>query len=109
MASHVGCRIFEENFPVPKEVKIVAEAMNRDYLDFVTAGEDFELLVTGTESAIDTVERAFKDIPDSPGLTRIGEIIDEPFGMHLARVDGTIINPAETGWDHFRNGDVKNG
>ena len=106
-ASRVGCRIFEERLPVPPEVKMVAEAMNRDYLDFVTAGEDFELLVTGDEGAIETVEKAFSEHADAPKLTRIGEIIDEPFGMHLARVDGSVLNPGSMGWDHFVSGKHK--
>ncbi|MCX6645271.1 MAG: thiamine-phosphate kinase [bacterium] len=76
-ASHVGCRIFEEKLPVPPEVKIVAVAMKRDYLEFATAGEDFELLVTGDESAIDTVDKALKAYKSAPKLTKIGEIIDE--------------------------------
>lgn len=104
-ASKVGCRIFEERLPVPDEVKIVAKALRRDPLEFITAGEDFELLVTGDETAIDTVENALRSYEHAPKLTRIGEIIDEPFGMHLARIDGSVLNPASLGWDHFRKGD----
>jgi thiamine-monophosphate kinase len=103
-ASHVGCRIFEEKLPVSPEIKIVAKAMKKDYLEFATAGEDFELLVTGDEGAIDTVDKVLKADKNAPKLTKIGEIIDEPFGMHLARVDGSVLNPANLGWDHFRRG-----
>jgi thiamine-monophosphate kinase len=103
-ASHVGCRIFEEKLPVPDEVKKVATAMKRDYLEFATSGEDFELLVTGDASAIDTAEKALQSEANGVKLTKIGEIIDEPFGMHLARIDGSILNPSDLGWDHFRLG-----
>lgn len=103
-AGSVGCRIFEERIPVPDEVKKIAEILGRDHLEFATAGEDFELLVVGDESAIDTADRAIRESDNESGLSKIGEIIDEPFGMHLARVDGSVLNPAMLGWDHFRKG-----
>jgi thiamine-monophosphate kinase len=103
-AGSVGCRIFEERIPVPDEVLKVAEILGRDHLEFVTAGEDFELLVVGDESAIDTADQAIRESDNESGLSKIGEIIDEPFGMHLARVDGSVLNPAMLGWDHFRKG-----
>jgi len=102
-ASEKGARVFEEQIPVAKEVIETALLLGRDPLEFVNSGEDFELLITGDERAIEYVSGVLREYPDQPKLTVIGEIIDKPFGMHLARVDGSVINPAELGWDHFKD------
>ena len=104
-ASETGSRIFEENFPVYKGVYEIANALGRDRLEFVTAGEDFELLVTGDREAVEIVMGIFAEEPDQPSLTIIGDIIDAPFGLHLARTDGSVLNPLQLGWDHFHKGD----
>jgi len=102
LASRVGARVFEELIPVSDEVLKVAEALGRDHLDFVNSGEDFELLVTGDRKAVESAARILAN--ESPGLlvSIVGEIIDAPFGINLARVDGSVINPSQLGWDHFR-------
>jgi len=100
-ASNVGCRIWEEQIPISNEVLAVAEAIDRDHLDFVNSGEDFELLITGDEKAIELAVEVFRDNGLDLDLSIIGEIIDQPFGMHIARVDGSVVNPASLGWDHF--------
>ncbi len=104
-ASETGSRIFEENFPVYKGVYEIANALERDRLEFVTAGEDFELLVTGDREAVEIVMGILAEEPDQPSLTIIGDIIDAPFGLHLARTDGSVLNPSQLGWDHFHKGD----
>ncbi len=100
-ASGVGCRIFEERFPIAEEVDKAAKALKRDTLDFINGGEDFELLIVGTEKAIEYVSNVLEEDPDQPEITSIGEIIDPGLGRHLGRIDGSIVNPSLFGWDHF--------
>ena len=101
-ASVVGARIFEHDLPISKEVSEVSEALGRDPLEFVMSGEDFELLVTGTRAAVEYLSKYMEEEGTGPGLTVVGEIIDQPFGINLARVDGSVVNPKDMGWDHFR-------
>ena len=100
-ASNVGARIFEKDFPIADEVLQAAKALDRDPLELVNGGEDFELLVTGTQAAIEYVSQILSEDPDQPKLTIIGEILDPNLGRHLARTDGTVIDPSAFGWDHF--------
>jgi len=102
-ASVTGGRIFEENLPVSDELRKVCEASGRDAMEFIMGGEDFELLVTGTFEAVEYISKHLTEQGVGPGVTIIGEIIDIPFGIHLARVDGSILNPTSMGWDHFRD------
>ncbi|MFH1676573.1 MAG: thiamine-phosphate kinase [bacterium] len=101
-ASGVGARIFEQNFPISDEVREVAKILNRDVLDFVNGGEDFELLIVGNGGSIDNVSKSLEEFESEPKLTIIGEIIDPAFGLLLARSDGTVVNPSSMGWDHFK-------
>jgi thiamine-monophosphate kinase len=102
-ASATGVRIFEEKIPYSENLLEVAHALDRDPLEFVNSGEDFELLVVGTDQAIESAIHLFDNHPDKLKLTAIGEILDFPLGRHLARFDGSIVSPSELGWDHFRN------
>jgi thiamine-monophosphate kinase len=109
-ASGVGFRMREDAFPIRDEVLEVADLFGRDVLEFVNAGEDFELLFTGELNAIEHVASVLAEDPTQPPITIIGEILDKPLGMHLLRNDGSVINPSELGWDHFKcDGGAKSG
>ena len=101
-ASRVGARLREEFIPVDESVLKVAEALERDPLEFINGGEDFELLFTGTREGIEYVATVLAGDPRQPPVTIIGEIIDWPFGLNLLRRDQTVVDPAKLGWDHFR-------
>ena len=101
-ASGVGARIFEDNFPISHEVREAAKILNRDVLDFVNGGEDFELLIVGNGGSLDNISQILEEYESEPKLTIIGEIIDPAFGLLLARSDGTVVNPSSMGWDHFK-------
>jgi thiamine-monophosphate kinase len=101
-ASGTGARIMEETIPVNEDVKSLCRLMGLDALQFINGGEDFELLVTGDYAAIEHARKVFENDPDQPSLTIIGEIIDHPFGINMARIDGSVVNPANLGWDHFK-------
>jgi thiamine-monophosphate kinase len=102
-ASGTGFRMREDAFPVRDEVMEVARLLGRDPLEFVNGGEDFELLFTGELDAIEHVASVLAEDPTQPPITIIGEILDKPIGKHLLRTDGSIINPSELGWDHFKS------
>ena len=101
-ASGVGARMREDLFPIRSETLEVAEALNRDPLEFVNGGEDFELLVVGAEGAVRNAAKVLSDDPAPIPVTILGEIIDPHFGMHLLRVDQTVVDPSSYGWDHFQ-------
>jgi thiamine-monophosphate kinase len=101
-ASGTGFRIFEEKFPVSPELGKAASALGRDIIDFTTGGEDFELLIAGTEEAVNFAIETFASDIDLPSLTIIGDMLDKPLGMHMLRSDGNVVNPSDLGWDHFK-------
>ena len=92
----------EDTVPVSDDVRKLAELTGRDILEFINGGEDFELLVTGDYQAVGRARCAMEQDPSQPKVSIIGEILDRPFGIHLARPDGSVINPSMLGWDHFR-------
>jgi thiamine-monophosphate kinase len=108
-ASRTGVRIFEEQIPIADETRKIAEILNRDSLEFVNSGEDFELMVVGDPQAVEGLMHFLSNHPYTLPLTIVGEILDEPLGMHLARIDGSVVNPSELGWDHFRTREQGNG
>jgi thiamine-monophosphate kinase len=108
-ASGTGARIMEESVPVNDDVKSLCKLLELDPLRFINGGEDFELLLTGEYSAVEHARKILENEADQPSLTIIGEIIDHPFGINLARIDGSVINPANLGWDHFRMHEDTNG
>jgi len=108
-ASGTGARVMEDAIPVSDAVRRVADAAGRDCLEFVNAGEDFELLIAGELAAIDRARRVLLQDAGQPTVSIIGEILDAPFGIHLARMDGSVINPSQLGWDHFRRAEGPGG
>jgi thiamine-monophosphate kinase len=102
LASGVGARLREDAIPLDPGVNETAKALGRDPLEYVNGGEDFELLFTGDRKAIEHVASVLADEADQPQITIVGEIIDYPFGINLLRLDGSVVDPSQMGWDHFR-------
>lgn len=101
-ASKVGARLREEFIPFASGVKEVAKVLGCDPLDFVNSGEDFELLITGSIDALKQAASILAEDKNQPQLTVIGEIIDPNFGIIMLREDGSVVDPSDLGWDHFR-------
>jgi thiamine-monophosphate kinase len=66
--SSIGITFHEELLPIPSEVHIISELLDRDPLEMaLTYGEDFELLVT-------IEEERFNVLKDEIGLYKIGQV-----------------------------------
>jgi thiamine-monophosphate kinase len=90
-ASGVGATIRASDVPLSGELRA---AYPDDALELAcTGGEDYELILVGSQPALDGV----------PALTVIGEIVDGPPGVHLLDNDGNQIKFERPGWDAFRS------
>ncbi len=100
--SRVTALIDFESLPIAEEVKLVAENHEAAFSLAVSGGEDFELILTGSN---DVEERLFAVAEDCKlNLTRIGEIIetDKNSNPILLRKDGDLKPLLSSGFDHFR-------
>ena len=96
-ASGVGCRIDLGLLPISDDTREYASSRGRDpEVLAATGGEDYELLISATESVIEALASE-SDVP----VTVVGEVVagDE---VVLLR-DGEPVDTL-SGWDHFREG-----
>ena len=94
-ASGVGCRIDLGLLPVSRDVREYVSSLDRDpEVLAATGGEDYELLISAPEGAIEALASE-SDVP----VTVIGEVVTGS-GVVLLR-DGEPVESL-SGWDHFR-------
>jgi len=95
-ASRVAARVWLQRLPVHPLVKA---AFGEEALELaVSGGEDYELLFTAKEEAIDLLKR----VMPSP-VTVIGDIVaGEPGRITLCDNQGKPVEYGRRGWDHFR-------
>lgn len=93
-ASGVGATVHLERLPLADDTRKLASLLRREPEQLAaTGGEDFELLVTGSEAALKRIERA-SGIPVTPiGEVTVGD--DVAFLLNGERIEGL------SGWDHF--------
>ena len=93
MASHVGCRVYEDRIPIDYQTAVMAEQFN---MNLVTAalngGEDYELLFTVPLTDHDKVEAI-------EGVKVIGHITREELGNYLVGRDGGEVTLRAQGWN----------
>jgi thiamine-monophosphate kinase len=91
--SAVGCRVDLDLLPLASDTRGFLESLGRDpEILAATGGEDYELLISASESTLDALVQSV----ETP-VTTIGEITDE--GAVFRRGN----EPVEhlSGWDHF--------
>ncbi len=101
--SGVGVRIHAEEIPVSADVRAVATSLRMDWMDLALGGgEDYELLFAVDPGGCDEI---LARVEKETGIStrKIGEIVDGAPEVIVIR-DGTRINPASAGFDHFERG-----
>ncbi len=98
-ASGVGARLETGLVPLSGAAQAVLQAGGATIADLITAGEDYELLVTLPRVRAAAFEQAAAAV--GVAVTRIGEVTEKAHGL-------LVLDPAErplavprTGWDHF--------
>lgn len=90
-----GFTFYEELLPIPPEVHIISEVLDKDPLEMaLTYGEDFQLLVT--------IQREkFNQIKDEIGLHKIGEITSSG-QIHMVDKEGKTKILSPRGYEHLK-------
>jgi len=96
-ASRLGAVVWRDKLPVDEALSGAFEREEALSLA-ATGGEDYELLLTGSQEQIDALARAI-DVP----VTVIGELVIQPdHRPALLDENAQDVTPADAGWDHLR-------
>lgn len=100
-SSKVGARIFEEKIPINNAVMEAAEKAGKNGWELaINGGEDYELLLTAPESAVNSIILSVKR-ETRTDVNVVGEILPESEGKWLVLKGGKSIPLPVEGWDHF--------
>lgn len=92
--SSVGCRLFEDRFPLDSQTQKMAGELNINPLvAALNGGEDYELLFTVNPEDLEKVT-------GDPDFTVIGEITDGAMGAVLVTTGGSELPLQAQGWNH---------
>jgi thiamine-monophosphate kinase len=92
--SGVGCRVDLNLLPVAEDTRELVESLGQDpEVLAATGGEDYELLISASEQALEALAESV-EVP----VTRIGEVTDGG-GVVFSR--GGEVVEGLSGWDHF--------
>ena len=93
--SKVGCNIYEEKIPISEELKSACEEFKLHSTTVaMSGGEDYELLFT-----ID--QKDYDKIKNSPDLTVLGHITDDPKEINIITGADQVIPITSQGWKSF--------
>ncbi|MDY0780647.1 thiamine-phosphate kinase [Tenacibaculum sp. IB213877] len=93
--SKVGCKVYEDKFPLDPKVISTCEEFNIDStMVALSGGEDYELLFTVSINDFDKIK-------GNPNLTVIGHITEEKEGLHLVTRANQEIKLKAQGWNSF--------
>lgn len=94
--SKVGCKVYEEKFPLDPQVISTCEEFNLDStMIALSGGEDYELLFT---VSIDDYDK----IKGNPNLTVIGHVTEENQGLQLVTRANQEMELKAQGWNSFQ-------
>jgi len=102
-ASKVGAVIYEENLPISRGVKNVADIVGKTPEDFALyGGEDYEIVITISS---DKADYLMEQVLSKTGtvVSIVGEIVEKKKGIGLLAKDN-IKKPLSKGYDHFKKG-----
>ncbi len=95
--SKVGCKVYEDKFPLDPQVISTCEEFNIDSTMVVlSGGEDYELLFTISINDFDKIK-------GNPHLSVIGHITEEAEGLNLVTRANQEIKLKAQGWNSFKN------
>jgi thiamine-monophosphate kinase len=101
--SKVGAQVRLDRLPISPAVSRVAEALERDPIEFATVGgEDYELLLSVTPTAAPVLVSGLKHATGTE-LTVIGEILPPEAGLRFVDAQGRAVAVGE-GFEHFAPG-----
>ena len=96
-ASGVGAVVHTDRLPIAGDTRGIASSLQLDPVALALGGgEDFELLFTAPEAAVERLREAV----GSAGMTVVGEVRPATEGLRLLGDGGKRLEPQ--GWDHFR-------
>lgn len=99
-ASGVGCLIRQQDVPVDRRVRAVAEAAGVDPLQWALyGGEDLELVFTATPEAGETIKKEAAGA--GVAVCEVG-LVTTAGGVRLEQPGGTGVVLPKGGYDHFR-------
>ena len=99
--SGVGVEIEEVLIPIDDETRVVAAKFDDDALEYaLSGGEDFELVFTADEKAVNAVKVKFEE-QFSIQLSKIGTVTPAERGIVLCTKQNRIKQLNESGWNHF--------
>lgn len=95
-SSKVGCHVYDEKIPIDAKTSMAALDFNLDpSICALNGGEDYELLFTVSQEDFDKIK-------GNPHMTVIGHMTDEKEGMYFIDKNGSAIELAAQGWNHFK-------
>lgn len=95
-SSKVGCHVYDEKIPIDAKTSMAALDFNLDpSICALNGGEDYELLFTVNQEDFDKIK-------GNPHMTVIGHMTDEKEGMYFIDKNGSAIELAAQGWNHFK-------
>jgi thiamine-monophosphate kinase len=101
-ASGVGAVIDIDCVPVDEHLAAAYPADAREMAG--TGGEDYELLLVGSEARIASADEILREhlaMPDIEQVTIVGRISDGPPGVRVLDGQGREVELTAGGWDHF--------
>ena len=95
--SKVGCHIYDEKIPIDAKTSMTAIDFNLDpSICALNGGEDYELLFTVSQDDFDKIK-------GNPHMTVIGHMTNEKDGIYFIDKNGSAIELAAQGWNHFKD------
>ncbi|MCK4644679.1 MAG: thiamine-phosphate kinase [Candidatus Aminicenantes bacterium] len=99
--SGVGAELFQENFPLSKDLKQAAAQLKRNpYELFLQESDDYELIITCSPDNAAKIGSVIAGISNVP-VSEVGKITQTIGNIQLISPDGTRHRLTPTGWNHF--------
>ena len=97
-ASKVGAEIDGERLPLSSSYRALVG--DREWSLALTGGEDYELLFTAPVIHRETIGEIAQT--SQGGITRVGRVTAPTQRITVRRPDGSVYEPTQAGYDHFR-------
>jgi thiamine-monophosphate kinase len=95
--SKVGCHVYDEKIPIDAKTSMTALDFNLDpSICALNGGEDYELLFTVSQEDFDKIK-------GNPHMSVIGHMTNEKDGIYFIDKNGSAIELAAQGWNHFKS------
>jgi thiamine-monophosphate kinase len=100
--SGVGVELFQERFPVSKDLQEAGTLLGKDPHDFfLGTSDDYELIITCAADRVNALRSALAGNYEGP-LTEVGTLTAQAHRVCLVMRDGSRKALTPKGWNHFR-------